>query len=376
MTLFFLLFFIVYSGMHLYAFLKARAAFAFGNRVAIPLLLLIIVMNLAPVIVRVSEKYGYETLARFLSFSGYLWMALLFLFFSTGLATDLYHMPVRLAGLLSRRDLSAFTLTAKAAFLIPFFSSLVLTSYGYFEAKDIRTERITLKTAKLPDGMDRLTVVQISDVHLGLIVRETRLAKILEEVKKAKPDMLVDTGDLVDGQINGLNGLSDMLSEINPPYGKFAILGNHEFYAGLGQSLDFIKKSGFRLLRGEAVSGPINIAGVDDNVLFTYGLERGKGESELLKGLPGDRFTLLLKHRPEVDKNTIGLYDLQLSGHAHRGQIFPFTLIVKLRFPYLSGFFELGKGSNLYVSRGTGTWGPPVRLLSPPEVTVIELVRE
>lgn len=376
MTIFFLFFFIVYGGMHLYAFLKARAAFAFGNSIAVPLLLLIIVMNLSPVIVRMSEKYGCEVFARLMSFSGYLWMALLFLFFSTGLATDLYRMLVRVTGLLSGRDLSAFVLTAKAAFLIPLFFSLVLTAYGYFEAADIRTEELTIKTTKLPAGMDRFTIVQISDVHLGLIVRETRLAKILAEVKQAKPDILVDTGDLVDGQINGLYGLSDMLREINPPYGKFAILGNHEFYAGLGQSLDFIKKSGFRLLRGEAVLGPINTAGVDDDVLFTYGLEEGKGESELLKGLPGDRFTLLLKHRPEVDRNTIGLYDLQLSGHAHRGQIFPFTLIVKLRFPYLSGFFELGKGSKLYVSRGTGTWGPPVRLMAPPEVTVIRLVRE
>ncbi|MCK5093182.1 MAG: metallophosphoesterase, partial [Spirochaetes bacterium] len=102
-------------------------------------------------------------------------------------------------------------------------------------------------------------------------------------------------------------------------------------------------------------------------------------ERDLLKGLPDDRFTLLLKHRPVIDEQSLGLFDLQLSGHTHKGQIFPFGLAVAYFFPHISGMAELSKGakgSKLYTNRGTGTWGPPFRFLSPPEVTIIEILNE
>jgi uncharacterized protein len=249
--------------------------------------------------------------------------------------------------------------------------------YGYFEALNIRTERVTIETTKLPAGTDRLTIVQISDVHLGLIVRCDRLVGILEAVKAAKPDIFISTGDLVDAQINYLPGLRELLQEIKPRYGKFAITGNHEYYAGLDQAIAFTKEAGFTLLRGEVVNaGVINIAGVDDPAGEQLHLEKPKSESALLAGLPKDQFTLLLKHRPVVSPDGPKLFDLQLSGHTHKGQIFPFTYISKIAYPLNAGTFDLSNGALLHVSRGSGTWGPPIRFLSPPEVTVIELVRK
>jgi predicted MPP superfamily phosphohydrolase len=199
---------------------------------------------------------------------------------------------------------------------------------------------------------------------------------MLEVVKAAKPDIFIVTGDLVDAQINHLTGLADLLREVNPPYGKYAITGNHEYYAGLGKALDFTRNAGFTVLRNEAMkAGPIMIAGVDDRTGVQ--LKQGKPVSELalLGGLPRDTFRLFLKHQPRIDPATIGLFDLQLSGHTHRGQIFPFTYLTRLTFPLNAGRYDLGSGSVLYVSRGTGTWGPPIRFLAPPEVTVIELIR-
>jgi hypothetical protein len=211
-----------------------------------------------------------------------------------------------------------------------------------------------------------------------MIVRDERLTRILKEVKKSNPDIFISTGDLVDAQINRLEGLAEMLREINPRYGKFAITGNHEFYAGLPQSLEFTRKAGFTVLRGEGltVAGLINLAGVDDPARLSPGLFKGVTEKELLSRLPREKFTLLLKHRPDVDKNALGLFDLQISGHTHQGQIFPFRLITRLVFPYDGGSFQLPNHSVLHVSRGTGTWGPPIRFLAPPEVTVYELIHE
>ncbi|UCD90038.1 MAG: metallophosphoesterase, partial [Desulfobacterales bacterium] len=197
-------------------------------------------------------------------------------------------------------------------------------------------------------------------------------------VKAANPDIFVSTGDLVDGQMDDLENLANMLKEIPVNHGKFAITGNHEFYAGLPRSLDFIKKAGFTILRGDgaAVSEWLNIVGVDDNAGNYYGLARSVSEKELLSRFSREKFTLLLKHRPLIDKDAVGFFDLQLSGHAHKGQIFPFSLITRLSFPTHSGLLNLGKNALLYVNRGSGTWGPPIRFLAPPEVTIIELVHE
>jgi len=120
----------------------------------------------------------------------------------------------------------------------------------------------------------------------------------------------------------------------------------------------------------------MTVAGVDDPTGRIYRSTRGKPEKEMLSGFSGDRFIVLLKHQPVVLKGSPALFDLQLSGHTHKGQIFPFTLLTRLAFTFNSGRYELPDGATLYVSRGSGTWGPPVRLLAPPEITIIDLMHD
>jgi predicted MPP superfamily phosphohydrolase len=189
---------------------------------------------------------------------------------------------------------------------------------------------------------------------------------------------VVSTGDLVDSQIDNLRGLGELLKGVDARYGKFAVTGNHEFYAGLDQALRFTEKAGFTILRHQAlaVTGILNIVGVDDPTGKRFGLSRGISEQSLLSKIPPERFTILLKHQPVVDGNSAGLFDLQLSGHTHGGQIFPFYILVWLFYPVAPGLTRLENGSYLYVSKGSGTWGPPIRFLSPPEVTIIELVHK
>jgi len=375
-SLFLVVFFSLYGGLHLYAFLKARAALAFHAGTGTILALFMLLMVVAPIIIHFLEKAGYDILARIFSWTGYTWMGALFLFVSVSLIIDCYRLILSAGTFITGTDIAVLTLPKQHAFFISLVVSLSLAAYGYFEARDIRTERVLIKTPKIPAKIGMVKIVQISDVHLGLIVRQERLRRMLAEVKRADPDILVSTGDLVDGQINGLAGLAELLQEINPRYGKFAVTGNHEFYAGLDQALEFTAKAGFTMLRGEGfpIAGIINIAGVDDPAGKTFGLFRGTPEKELLSGFAHDRFTLLLKHRPLVDRDSEGLFDLQLSGHVHKGQIFPFSLVTWLYYPIHAGRLNLEDNALLYVSRGTGTWGPPIRFLSPPEVTVVELV--
>lgn len=378
MTLFLLTFFFLYSLLHLYAFLRAKTALAFGAGASIFLIFFMLIMIAAPVIVRTSERHNLESLARLMSYIGYTWLGLLFLFCSASIAVDFWRFLAFGASAVFRTDMSAITLSRKVSFYIPLLFSLLAASYGYFEAKDIRTERFIIETKKLPEEIKKLRIVQISDVHLGLIVRQDRLRNILREVKKTNPDILVSTGDLVDGQINGLKGLADLLEEIKPRYGKFAVTGNHEFFADIDQATAFIQKAGFNLLRGKAVEveGLINIVGVDDPTGKAFGLSRDVSEKKLLLVSENNRFTLFLKHRPIVEKGSVGLFDLQLSGHTHKGQIFPFSIFTWLYYPVHTGLFDLKNNHYLYVSRGAGTWGPPIRFLSHPEVTIIDLVRK
>ena len=182
----------------------------------------------------------------------------------------------------------------------------------------------------------------------------------------------------MDGQINDLAGLAEMLQKVKPRYGKYAVTGNHEFYAGLQEALAFTERAGFTVLRdkGLPVGDVVNIAGVDDRTGLYWDKVPETSEAEMLQSLNTKNFTLLLKHRPEVDRESLGLFDLQLSGHTHKGQIFPFNIVTLLYFPIHWGCLNPIDHCFLYVSRGSGTWGPPIRFLSPPEVTLIELISE
>jgi predicted MPP superfamily phosphohydrolase len=228
--------------------------------------------------------------------------------------------------------------------------------------------------------MVRLTIAQISDVHLGPMVGERRLNRIIRLVRSAEPDLVVCTGDLVDAQKDSLDHLAEMLAELKPPLGKFAVTGNHEFYAGISQSERFLEAAGFILLRNQrhSLDDILTIVGMDDPVSRRRKQDNGvsqQKETALLANPNSEKFTLLLKHRPELEIESLGNFDLQLSGHTHGGQIFPFNLITRLYYPKQNGLYRLDKGSLLYVSRGTGTWGPPMRFPFPPHVTLIELTR-
>ena len=376
MILFFLALFLIYGGTHLYFFLKVKAALSPGILSSLFLALFLLLMVFTPVQVRVLENKDLEAFARFAAYTGYLWMGFIFLFFSASLAIDIYHGLLHGVGFFFQRDFSALFLAKRTALFLSLLWGMTTALYGYFEARDIRIERVVINSPKVPAAVGKLTIVQISDVHLGLIIREERLKRIIAGINGASPDLLISTGDLVDGQINRMTGLAELFQNIRPRFGKFAVTGNHEVYAGLNQAVDFTERAGFKVLRneGSTAGGLINVVGVEDPAILRVAHSRQVTEKTLLSKVSSDRFTLLLKHRPAVDQESLGLFDLQLSGHVHKGQIFPFNLLTYLFYPVRTGFALYPQNSALYVSRGTGTWGPPIRFLAPPEITVIELI--
>lgn len=378
MTLFFFFVFFVYGGLHVYAFLKARQALGFGWKAGVLLALFMLAMVGAIFLIRTLERHDLELTARTLSWVTYLWMATIFLFSCGSLAFDIANLLLRVPAWLGIRREFIRPLQPRFTFAVSLAFSLLICVYGYFDAQNIRTERLVFETDRLPTGTDKVTIAQISDVHLGLVVRCDRLVAMLEEVKAAKPDIFVVTGDLVDAQINHLPGLRELIQEVPARYGKFAVTGNHEYYAGLDKAIEFIQHSGLTMLRGESRDlGVIQIAGVDDRAAVqTKTGTPAPDRVALAKTDRSRKFVLFLKHQPHPDPDAIGMYDLMLSGHTHKGQIWPFSYFSERAHPLHAGRYDVGKGSVVYTSRGTGTWGPPIRFLAPPEVTVIELVRK
>ena len=366
----------VYGGTHLYAFVKLKNGLTLSTWVSTGLAVFMGVMVLAPILMRIAERHGYELVARSMAYIGFIWMGLLFVFVSVLFFFDVYRFFLSIGRFVFNAYFLGITPTAGFVCVVSMLIAFSVMAYGFFEALNIRLAHVTIKTDKLPKNLDSLRIAQISDVHLGVLVGELRLKRILDKVKTVKPHILVSTGDLVDGHMEKPDILASMFREIETPHGKYAVTGNHEYYAGLSRSLDFTKKAGFVLLRGETrtLTHLIHIVGVDDPAGRSLGVASNDSEIHLLSTLSNDLFTLLLKHQPIVDKTSADHFDLQLSGHTHNGQIFPFSLLTRLFYKTHPGLTSLQKGSFAYVSRGSGTWGPPVRFLSAPEVTLIELV--
>lgn len=375
MSLFLLVFFLIYGGVHTYAFLRVKYALNFQAGAGLVLALFMILMVAMPVLVHVVEKRGFERTAIVTSHIGYLWMGLIFFFFVCSALFDFYRLLVYAAQWVSGKDFSLILPSARQLLAVPLVVGLCITVYGYFEARDIRLERIRIPSPKISAKVGVLRIVQISDVHVGLMVRERRLRGVIDQIVKARPDILVSTGDLLDGQVDRVEDLIGALKEIKPKYGKYAIMGNHEYFAGLDRARSLIEGAGFVLLKGdgERIAGIIDIIGFDDPAGRLTGTYKEISAEFLRRQFPGGSFRLCLKHRPTV-ADTPGLFDLQLSGHTHKGQIFPFSLVTRFIYPMNAGFFKLPANGYVYVSRGSGTWGPPIRFLSPPEVTLIELV--
>lgn len=378
MSLFLTIFFLVYGGIHLYVFLKAKSALSLGIFTSIGTATIMVFMILVPVIVRLTERAGHENFARILAFIGYTWMGAVLIFFVTNILFDIFRLILYGSATLWNKDFSYAISAHRLYFFTCLTITLLVVIYGAIEARQIKIEHLIIPTNKISADIGKVRIVQISDVHLGLIIGEDRIKRIVNAIQTAKPDILVSTGDLLDVQLNNINGLTSLFHEVDTTYGKFAVTGNHEFYVGLERSLEFTRKAGFKILREEAaiIPGIITIAGVDDEAVRGWRKGENTAEQNLCSYIDGSQYTILLKHRPVPYTGSLCFYDLQLSGHTHKGQIFPFYLITKLFFSQYAGFYKLNNNSTLYVSRGTGTWGPPIRFLAPPEVTIIDIVRD
>lgn len=371
---FFLTFILLFSSMHYYIYTKIKAITAINPVMDGIIFCLIVILVLSPLFLETilnKNLIGATGLAYFV----YFWIAFVFLFVCSALVLDGLRMVVNWMIIISHHNLYYLYPSDLVEIVLPFVISAFICAYGFFDARNIRLEKIDISSPKITQ---RIKLLQISDLHLSPVVNKFYLNQILEISKKEKPDIIISTGDLIDAMGDNFDELSVMFNQAVSKYGKYATTGNHEFYRGITKSLAFTRSAGFTILREQAASpvGNIVLVGVDDDVFFNSSRLEQEVETNLLKSADQSKFIVFLKHRPTILKTSLPFFDLQLSGHTHQGQIFPFGLVVHLFFKYWAGGLYEIDGKKLYVNRGAGTWGPPIRFLASPEVTLINLVPE
>jgi predicted MPP superfamily phosphohydrolase len=284
--------------------------------------------------------------------AGFTWLGVLFLGFGITLLT----VPLSLA--------TALTVTTAAI-------------YGLVQARVPTTPLVRAPVRGLDPRLSGYRLVQLSDVHIGPTVGRSFVERLVQQANAQDPDAIVITGDLVDGTVDELRDAAAPLAGLRARDGVFFVTGNHEYYSGAPQWVSHLRTLGIQVLRNERVTierdgASFDLVGVDDlfgSMVPGHGIDL----DEALAGRDPSRPAVLLAHQPTVVREAAKRgVALQLSGHTHGGQLFPFTFLVGLVQPWMSGLHEVGD-TTLYVHRGTGYWGPPMRVGAPGEIARIEL---
>ncbi|WP_091669500.1 metallophosphoesterase [Amycolatopsis marina] len=329
--------------------------------------------------------------ARWFAWPGYLWLAVFFYLLLILLVLEIPRLALR--GWMRRgeetepggqgaesRKLSRRDVLSRGSAALAGVVSVGLVGYGTTVAlgpPSITRFPITLR--RLDPRVSGFRIALISDIHLGPILGRSFTQRIVDLVNAERPDAVAIVGDLVDGDVPALADATAPLADLRSTHGTFFVTGNHEYYVGYSQWVEHLPTLGITVLRNERTTinhngGSFDLAGVNDATADQW--QDAADVDRAMRGRDPQRAAVLLAHQPvDVQDAVRNDVDLQLSGHTHGGQLTPFELAVSLQQGAVAGFYEI-EGTKLYVTRGAGFWGPPVRIGAPPDITIIELRAE
>lgn len=374
--------------MHGYVGWKIFSGLNLNSSFAIIGIILLAILTLLPVLPILFRYNGYESsLLDKLSLIGYTSLGFFTLSFVAFLSKDLlFKVWGFISSFFSADVKQQITLDVdKREFLEKSLSIGILsligptTAYGFYSARKgptIINQDIYLKN--LPDSFENFTIAQISDLHVGPTIKKPYVEKVVNQISTINPDLIAITGDMVDGSIDYLRRDLEPLSQVVAKYGTYFVTGNHEYYSGAERWLDETDRMGFTNLVNDnklitIKDQNIALAGVNDYRAHQIIPSHRSNPQAALKGINSKKVKILLAHQPSsiFQANEAG-FDLQISGHTHGGQFWPFTYPTKKANPYLSGLHN-HNGTQIYVNSGTGYWGPPLRLGVTAEITLFKL---
>jgi len=273
-----------------------------------------------------------------------------------------------------------FTAVEQQSALLAVIAAFSISIIGFFNARKLaRVVNVTVPLRDLPDSLHGFKIVQISDIHVGPTIKQGYLSRIVQQVNSLEADLVAITGDLVDGRVHELAEHTRPLATLEARHGSFFVTGNHEYYSGALAWINELERLGVRVLLNEHVQlthegATLVLAGVTDYTAGHFYDDHHSDPQAAIAGAPADAPKILLAHQPRsAEAAQAAGFDLQLSGHTHGGQFWPWKYFVPLQQPYVAGLHRL-QDLWIYVSRGTGYWGPPNRFGSPSEITCLTLV--
>lgn len=353
-----------YIGLHFYAARWIARAFSLGPAGASWLRgALLFIAFISPFAMFLRRHYQAPALDPLYA-ACYAWMGVILITAFVFACSDLAGLFLRKVPGIPAQYLASFTFAALAFILVN----------GFYNAHKVPgIKRVTAGIKDLPPELEGFKIAQISDLHLDAGWKLRQLAGIVDGINAEKPDLVLVTGDLIDPGLSNPAAVRALTLKLNSRLGLYGAFGNHEYYYGLDAAMERYKAFGIKLLRNESLEvGDIRLIGVGD--IHTEHL-LAKDVTDLLARNKNGRFSILMSHQPVYYKEIADAGDyLVLSGHTHRGQIFPFHVFTKLFYPHFYGL-EYIKNSAFYITSGAGTWGPPLRWLAKAEVPVITLTR-
>lgn len=368
---FYLIFTVIFMFMLAVSLVQVRRQVGMAHHASLVLLVLGLVVSLLLASTRAMPDSWPLALVRPMWWLGYGTFAVvsyLFLFQVCLLFTEL-------AAWLAAPGLVSFFRSPRALYLAFALTGVVL-AYGSSELDNVRVLSRQIVSAKVAQPV---RLVAVSDLHLGVMSTQARMASLVALIRAQKPDVLLLVGDIVNDHPETLEPLASKFKEVTPRLGSYGVFGNHERYEGDGGSARVFRWAGARLLCNEALSLPeagVQLLGVVDpgRAPDTAGYIAEEIRS-LEPQLDPKLFRVLMNHRPLAWREAaqpLGI-ELMLSGHTHRGQVFPFYLVVARFHEFMGGYFE-ENGQVLGVSAGAGFWGPPLRVLAPPDILVVDIL--
>lgn len=330
-----------------------------------------------------AGRVAKQPLADVLTWVGLLFMGLFSSLFVLTLARDAALLLLWLADLLAPGRLPLAWLRISSAEAVPLLGVLV-TVLGFLNARrTAAVVRVDVPIKGLPPALQGFTLAQISDIHVGPTIKHEYLRRIVDKVNALDADVVAITGDLVDGKVSELAAHTAPLADLKSRHGTFFVTGNHEYYSGAHAWVDELRRLGLTVLLNEHVvirspgddgSKPLVLAGVTDYSAGHFDPAHRSDPEAALRGAPPDAVRVLLAHQPRSAAAAAKAgFDLQLSGHTHGGQFYPWNLFVRFQQPFTAGLHKL-QNLWVYTSRGTGYWGPPKRFGAPSEITALRLV--
>jgi predicted MPP superfamily phosphohydrolase len=374
----------VVGGWHYYLWTRLVRDPAWPEPYARIAAIALLVLAILPPFVMIASRLLPRDVTKVLTASVFTWFGLAFLLGVTLFAADLGRLLLRAWHALQgnappddpeRRQVVARGIAQAAGLTVATLGGASVRS----ALADVEVPEVEVRLARLPRELSGLTIVQLSDVHIGPTIGRNFLDRVVEKSNAQRPDAVVITGDLVDGSVANLQKHVEPLARLKARHGVFFVTGNHEYYSGVDEWLAELERLGIRVLRNERVSigdkaKSIDLAGVDDQHAHGFGPGHGADYDKPFRDRDPERELIVLAHQPsQIAPLASARPGLQLSGHTHGGQIWPFGALVRLNQPYVAGLHRHNDATQIYVSRGTGYWGPPMRLFCPAEITKLVL---